>query len=134
MIKSKKMACIMLTFVLALTMLCSTGFAISDSDLATGYGTIFGSLDKTSGSNYHLSTSITTNPDTAFLRCYCQVRNSAGASLGTTTHTSARVAVGLYFTWNISSYPSATRIYSTHEVKGGSIYGPKAVYLNMAVS
>lgn len=122
----------MLTFVLALTLLCSTAFAVSKTKTVNGYGTLRGELEP--GSSYSLSTSITTNPDNAYLRCKSEVQNSAGTTLGTKTRTGSRGAVGLYFSWNISGYLNPSRIFSTHEVKGGSTYDSAAVYLNMAVN
>lgn len=107
----------------------------SDSTSASGYGTLTGTLHNNIDPDYcQLYTSVTQNPDNAYFSHKTTLVNSAGTTLATGTWTSSRGGIGYGTGWDISSYSTAYRVYSTQEIKGGSIYSAAAVYLNILVN
>ncbi|HWR20055.1 MAG TPA: hypothetical protein VN608_10570 [Clostridia bacterium] len=113
------------------TLAASAGSSIP----VAGYGTLAATLHNNIDPDFcQLYTSVTQNPDNAYFSHKTQLVNSAGTTLATGTWTSSRGGIGYGTGWDISSYSTAYRVYSTHEIKGGSIYSAAAIYLNISVS
>lgn len=123
------------SFVLCLAMILSmsvSAFAASDgkSVSAGKYGTLTGQL--TSGSLIRHKTKVTSNPDKAILYTKLSCVNAAGKELGKYEEHSARGKKEI--SGSLSSAPSGTtKIYSTHEVRGGTKNPSKAISLSIKV-
>lgn len=131
----KKTICIMLTFALVFTFVCSTAFAGSTSRTIAvdGYGHLTGRLFNNTPVLYQLSTLVDQNPDNAFFSHKFKLLNSVGTTLFSTTRTSSRILVGYGTIESIEGYSDAWRVYSTHEVKGGGTYDSAAIIRNLYV-
>jgi len=106
-----------------LSLLSVTASANTSSTPATGYGTLTGSL---SGTSY--TTTVTTNPDSAYLTVKDSMQDRNGNTVVSTQEIrSSRGVKSFGGYW--SSVPSNVYvIYGTHGVQGGSRYSAKAVY------
>lgn len=122
-LKSKKL--LSLVGATALVMAFSvSAFAGSSSKSVPGYGTLYGSLD---GSGNYV-TSVSSNPDRAYLTIKGVIQNINGSNIST----QQEIDSGRGDTYHSGSWdwiPSnAYALYGTHGVQGGSRYGARAVY------
>ncbi len=108
--------------IACVSLLTVTAFANSSSTLATGYGTLTGTLY---GAEY--TTGVTTNSDNAYLTITAAIQDINGVTLDSRYSQSQRSWINYSGRW--TSLPSQTYVlYGTHGVQGGSTYGAYAVY------
>lgn len=125
---TKRVSCLALCAVTIFT-LSIPAFAISKSAGAGAYGTLKATL--TGGSKPTYSTTVTRNPDNAYLTYKVEYLNKTGKTLATS---SSRDQGVVKISGSRSSKPSGTySIYGTHGVQGGSKYGAAAIYTKVVV-
>ena len=122
-LKSKKLLSLIGATALVMTFSISA-FAGSSSKSVPGYNTLSGSLD----GNGNYVTSVSRNPDNAYLTIKGVIENRNGSQISTQQEIDSDRGE-TYHSGSWDWIPSdAYALYGTHGVQGGSRYGARAVY------
>lgn len=128
--RKKKLLGVTTAMVLGMSM-SMVAFAGSDSKPVDGYGTLYGSVSTTSvgGSQVVTVTSVTSNPDNAYLKTKIELQDSGGSTLKPYDKTQ-EYRGGTYFPYNfeVPHFDDVSKIFAAHNVQGGGTYDAQVVY------
>ena len=130
--RMKKRKLLGLTTALVMGMSMSiVAFAGSDSKIVDGYGTLYGSVSTTSTGGYKVVTvtSVTSNPDNAYLKTKIELQDSAGSTLKPYDK-QQEYRGGTYFPYDfeVPHFDDVAKIFAAHNVQGGRTYKAQVVY------
>lgn len=121
MCNSKRLLTIVMVVVMLLTLAVSAS-ALPIGTSAGVYGTLGGIQNWKNGEDVVTGTTITSNPDNAYLKATVDLYNSVGTIIRSTAHSSASGVKSFQathlFAYYITQTPSSANI--AHEVKGGA--------------
>lgn len=123
---SKKVLATALALVLCFSVAQSV-YAGTASTPAGNYGTLTGSTSSSIDRKVSGSTTITTNPDNAYLTLTIEIKEMSGNTVGTLPYQSSRGETSLSCP-PTSVFHEAIKAFGSHGVQGGSTNPPKAVY------
>lgn len=106
-----------------------------DSEAVEGYGTLYGwSRAETflSVLDVYTETTISQNPDSAYLKVKAEVMNSAGATLDYDEAQSADGATSFSYEFRMDD-ATASAVFVAHNVQGGGQYPAQVVYTRTGV-
>lgn len=95
-----------------------------------GYGTLYGSVSTTSvgGSKVVTVTSVTSNPDNAFLKTKIELQDSGGYTLTTDDDEQDRGKTSFSHNFTVPHFDDVAKVYAAHNVQGGKTYRAQVVY------
>ena len=123
---SKKVLAIALALVLCFSVAQSV-YASTASTPAGNYGTLTGSTSASIDRKVSGSTTITTNPDNAYLTLTIEIKDMYGSNMGTLPYQSSQGETSVSCP-PASVFHESYKAFGSHGVQGGSTNPPKAVY------
>lgn len=127
--KKRKLLGLVTAMVMGMSM-SIVAFAGSDSKDVDGYGTLYGSVSTTSvgGSKVVTVTSVTKNPDNAYLKTNIELQDLYGYTLTTYDAQQDRGKTSFAHNFKVPHFDDVAKIYGAHNVQGGRTYRAQVVY------
>lgn len=122
--------------VFAMVMSMSMSMAVlaagdSDSKIVPGYGTLAGSVsavDNNGNCKVKAPTSVTTNPDNAYIRVKITIVDIYGTVLYSDHKDSERGATSYPGEFPVANFDDVQAVYAAHNIQGGRTYDAQVVY------
>ena len=117
--------------VLATAMCLSLSIvSFAESKSVAGYGTLNGSISTSNVGGYYVntSTSISSNPDNAYMKVKIELQDYYGSTLYTDNESSSRGKTSFSYPFEVVHFDDVAKVYGAHNIQGGSTYSAQVVY------
>lgn len=118
-------------FILTTIMCLSFSMVVfAASKNVEGYGTLYGRISTSNSGGYYVNTvtTVTSNPDNAFMKVKIELQDYDGSTLHKDESSSSHGETEFSQAFEVIHFDDVHRVYGSHNIQGGNRYQAQVVY------